>query len=63
MEAMLLTVGIALLAPELFGTTNPPSPSYSINKNITGNKIRPMAALAFLLGAMSVSIRFTSLAA
>ena len=56
METMLLLVGMALVTPELFpthqdtSTTQPPSR-------------RRRAVAAFVLGGMSVAVRFTSLAA
>ena len=58
MEAMLLTVGIALLSPELLGGTKKDE-----NSKRHGRKIRMKAKVAFLLGGLGVSIRFTSLAA
>jgi len=51
-ETMLLTVGIALLAPELFGE--------SMQDEC---HLRSASAVAFILGGMSVCIRFTSIAA
>lgn len=51
-ETMLLTVGIALLAPELFGESKQ-----------NEFHIRSASAVAFILGGMSVCIRFTSIAA
>ena len=58
MEAMLLTVGIALLCPELLGDNL----NYDRSKS-NANRIRIKAKIAFLLGGIGVAIRFTSLAA
>lgn len=56
MEAMLLSVGIALLCPDLFGPNR---------KEDSGraHSIRPTSALAFTLGGLSVCVRFTAVAA
>ena len=56
MEAMLLSVGIALLCPDLFDTKR---------KEHSGriHSIRPTSALAFILGGLSVCVRFTAVAA
>ena len=56
-ETMLLIVGMALLSPELFGRYQP-------QKQQQQNHIyRRNAKIAFILGGLSVAIRFTSLAA
>ena len=55
METMLLIVGIAMLCPELFGQINATE-----NTNI---RVRKFAQIAFVLGGISVVIRFTALAA
>lgn len=52
MEAALLCVGMALLSPELFGNMH--------SKHEF--KVRLMARLAFLLGGISIVVRFTALA-
>mmetsp|Transcript_10194 Transcript_10194/g.15370 ORF Transcript_10194/g.15370 Transcript_10194/m.15370 type:complete len:685 (-) Transcript_10194:232-2286(-) len=59
LETMLLTVGITILCPELFGAISIQDTSTKNNSN----SIRPMAKLAFALGGMSVVVRFTALAA
>ena len=51
MESMLLAVGLALLCPELAGSTA----RYS--------RLKPASALAFILGGMSLCVRFTAIAA
>lgn len=56
MEAMLLSVGIALLCPDLFGTNQKEESSRT-------HSIRPNSALAFILGGLSVCVRFTAIAA
>jgi len=53
METTLLSVGMAILCPELFGAV----------QDKTEYRVRPIAQLAFFLGGMSVVIRFTALAA
>ena len=53
-ETMLLLVGMALVAPDLVTAS-------SNNNNISVSVLR--SSLAFVLGGMSVAIRFTSLAA
>jgi len=63
LETMLLTVGIAILCPELFSSLELVF-SKKINRDgYRSIRIRPMAKLAFILGGLGVSIRFTSLAA
>lgn len=52
LETALLAVGVALLCPELFDKRNV---AYD-------QRIRPLAQLAFILGGLSVVIRFTALA-
>ena len=57
METMFVTVGIALLCPELFGPVS--------NEALEGKRrpqIRPLAAFAFILGGLSLLVRFTALA-
>ena len=56
MEAMLLSVGIALLCPDLFATEE---------KKVSARTrpIRLNSALAFILGGLSVCVRFTAIAA
>jgi len=56
MEAMLLSVGIALLCPNLFDTE-------SRGRSATSCSLRPTSALAFVLGGLSVCVRFTAIAA
>ena len=50
MEAMLLSVGIALLCPNLFGADSKRRSSRSCS-------LRPSSALAFVLGGLSVCVR------
>lgn len=52
LETALLAIGIALLCPELF---------YKPNAHFD-QQIRPLAQAAFILGGLSVTIRFTALA-
>ena len=56
MEAMLLSVGIALLCPDLFGINQK-------GDSARTRDIRPISALAFILGGLSVCVRFTAIAA
>lgn len=57
MEAMLLTVGLALLCPNIFLDNEE-------NQNSTSSKKNTLRAkLAFVLGGLGVAVRFTSLAA
>ncbi len=61
-ETVLLTVGIALLSPELFSLSS--SCQHTIHQTTKKEKIlRKNAKIAFVLGGISVAIRFTSLAA
>mmetsp|Transcript_13651 Transcript_13651/g.29149 ORF Transcript_13651/g.29149 Transcript_13651/m.29149 type:complete len:830 (+) Transcript_13651:248-2737(+) len=60
MEAACLAVGVALLAPELFGELHLTKTAGM--SDISGNH-RPQAKLAFVLGGLSACVRFTSLAA
>ncbi len=53
METTVLMVGMAMLCPELFGMI----------QDRTEYQVRPLALFAFLLGGLSVAIRFTALAA
>ena len=55
---MLLTVGIALLCPEIFGKYD--WRTAGLNR---GSKIRCRMRVAFILGGIEVSVCFTSLAA
>ena len=61
METMLLAVGLALLGPELFQANDSLWKGQIHERTVTSIRLR--AALAFVLGGMSVSIRFTSLTA
>ena len=58
METMFVAVGISLLCPELFGSV-----STETLKGKRRPKIRPLAAFAFVLGGLSLQVRFTALAA
>jgi hypothetical protein len=53
METSLLAIGMAILCPELFGSF----------QDTAEFKVRLIARIAFLLGGVSVVIRFTALAA
>ena len=55
MEAMLLSVGIALLCPNLFSAES--------KRCSRSCSVRPSSALAFVLGGLSVCVRFTAIAA
>lgn len=57
-ETMLLIVGMALLSPELFGRYE-----LQIQHQQRNYSYRRNAKIAFVLGGLSVAIRFTSLAA
>jgi phosphatidylinositol glycan class B len=56
MEAVLLSVGIALLCPDLFGAN-------SMDHCARDSSLSPTSAVAFILGGLSVCVRFTAIAA
>jgi GPI mannosyltransferase 3 len=60
METMLLLVGMALVTPELFPTHQGTT---TTTTQPSSRRRRRRAVVAFVLGGMSVAIRFTSLAA